>query len=105
MKNPKLNDYLLWKGKPAQVIGETDRRQVIIELLENRKCPHCQGDLGKEQIHMIVSSPLFQQNADQMPTIQDESFIVKDRCGIKGCFEPIYEFGTCFKHHCQSEPM
>ncbi len=69
MKNPKLGDYLLWKGKPAKVIGETDQRQVIFEMLEPTTCPHCDGDLGKEQVHMIVSSPLFQQNAEKIPTL------------------------------------
>lgn len=72
MKNAQLGDYLLWNGKPAKVIGETDRRMVIIELLENCRCPHCQGDLGKEQIHMIVASPLFQANAERMQSIQDD---------------------------------
>ena len=72
MKNAMLGDYLLWQGKPAKIIGETSSRQVIIELLENCKCPHCQGDLGKEQIHMIVSSPLFQQSAERLQTIQDD---------------------------------
>ncbi len=72
MKNASLGDYLLWKGKPAKIIGETSSRQVIIELLENCKCPHCQGDLGKEQIHMIVSSPLFQGNAERVQSIQDD---------------------------------
>lgn len=76
MKNPSLGDYLLWNGKPAKIIGTTDRRQVIIELLENCKCPHCKGDLGKEQIHMIVSSPLFQQSAERLPTIQDDDSLI-----------------------------
>jgi uncharacterized protein (DUF1330 family) len=67
MKIAKLGDYLLWDGKPAQIIGETSERQVIIELLENCKCPHCYGDLGKKQIHMIVSCPLFQEQA--LPSI------------------------------------
>ncbi len=71
MKNPKLGDYLLWKGEPGKIIGTTDRKQVIIELLENRRCPHCNEDLGKEQINMIVSSPLFQENADKLPTMED----------------------------------
>ena len=76
MKNPHLGDYLLWDGKLAKIIGETDRRKVIIELLENKRCPHCEGDLGKEQIHMVVSSPLFQQNAQQLPTIEDDDRII-----------------------------
>ncbi len=71
MKNPNLGDYLLWKGSPAKVVGETDRRLVIIEMLENSKCPHCNADLGKKQIQVIVSSPLFQENAEKIPTIQD----------------------------------
>lgn len=71
MKNASLGEYLLWKGNPAKIIGETSSRQVIIELLENCKCPHCNGDLGKEQFHMIVSSPLFQENAKPIPTISD----------------------------------
>lgn len=49
------------------------RRKTAVKLLlncfENCKCPHCQGDLGKEQIHMIVSSPLFQQSAEKLQSI------------------------------------
>lgn len=75
MKNARLGDYLLWEGKPAKIIGETSQRQVIIELLENCHCPHCNGDLGKEQIHMIVASPLFQESAEKMETIIDDPSI------------------------------
>ena len=69
MKNPKLGDYLLWDRKPAKIIGTTSNQQVIIEIIENCKCPHCNGDLGKKQIHMIVSSPLFQQSAETLPVM------------------------------------
>ena len=71
MKKAELGDYLLWEGQPAKVIGETDSRQVVIELLEDAVCPHCEGKLGKEQIHVIVSSPMFQNGAEKMKTIQD----------------------------------
>jgi len=71
MKNVNLGDYLLWHGKPAKVIAETNKKQVVIELLENRRCPHCGGDLGKEQINVIVSSPLFQNEAEKIKTISD----------------------------------
>lgn len=40
MKNPKLGDYLLWKGELAKVVYETDQRTVGIELMEDCKCPH-----------------------------------------------------------------
>lgn len=76
MKNPQLGDYLLWDGQPARIIGESNSRKVIIELLENCKCPHCEGDLGKKQIHMIVSSPLFQEKAERLPTIEDDDRII-----------------------------
>jgi hypothetical protein len=76
MKNPKLGDYLLWNGEPAKIIGETDRRVVIIELVEVTYCPHCRGSLGKEQIHVVVSSPMFQNGAKQLPTIQDDETII-----------------------------
>lgn len=76
MKNAQLGDYLLWDGKPAKIISETSSRQVIIEMLDNCRCPHCNGDLGKEQIHMIVASPLFQEKAERMETIQDDSTLI-----------------------------
>lgn len=76
MKNATLGDYLLWEGKPAKIIGETDQRQVIIELLEDAKCPHCGEGLGKVQTHVIVSSPMFQNGAEQMRTIQDDDSLI-----------------------------
>jgi len=69
MKNPKLGDYLLWKG---QLVYETSQRKVGIELLENCKCPHCNGDLGKKQIDIIPTSPLFQDNATTIQTMKDD---------------------------------
>lgn len=72
MKNPKLGDYLLWKGQPAKVVYETDRRTVGIEILENCKCPHCQGDLGKNQFNIIPTSPLFQENAEPLQVMLDD---------------------------------
>jgi hypothetical protein len=78
MKNAHIGEYLLWNGKPAKVVGSTDRRMVIIEMLDKCKCPHCQGDLGKEQIYMIVSSPLFQESAEPMKTITDDPTIIRN---------------------------
>ena len=71
MKDAELGDYLLWEGKPAKIVGTSDTRQVIIELLEPQKCPHCDGDLGKKQINVIVSSPMFQEGAEKLQTIQE----------------------------------
>ncbi len=72
MKNPILEDYLLWEGKLAKIVAETDRRMVVIELIEDRKCPHCGESVGKEQIHVIPSSPYFQDNAESIRTITDD---------------------------------
>lgn len=76
MKDASLGDYLLWEGKPAKIICETDRRQVTIEILEDKKCPHCGEILGKEQINMIVGSPLFQENAERLRTILDDDAVI-----------------------------
>lgn len=70
MKDPSVGDFLFWRGELAKIIGETSQRSVIIEMFENRRCPECKADLGKDQIHMIVSSPLFQENAEPIPTIK-----------------------------------
>jgi hypothetical protein len=76
MKNPHLGDFFLWEGKPAKVIGESEGHQVMIELLEDQKCPHCNGLLGKHAFQVIVSSPLFQQSAEQIPTIEDDDSLI-----------------------------
>ncbi len=71
MKNPKLGDYLLWEGKPAKIVGEASERQVVIQMLAPRQCPHCESYFGVEQFSVIVNSPLFQENAEKLPTLKD----------------------------------
>ena len=69
MKTAKLGDYLLWEGKPAKIVYEANDRTVGVELFENCSCPHCGGDLGKKQISVIPTSPMFQNAAEPMQTI------------------------------------
>ena len=75
MKWARLGDFLLWKDKPAKIIGTTDCPVLIIEMLEPKCCPHCNGVLGKEQFSVIEHSPLFQQSANMMPTIQEDNSV------------------------------
>ena len=71
MKSAKTGDYLLWKGVPAKIVYSNEgHRSVGIEILENTKCPNCGEDLGKKQIDVIVSSPMYQENAEPMQTIK-----------------------------------
>lgn len=70
MKNPKLGDYILWKGQLAKVVYETSNRTIGIELIDDHRCPHCNGNLGKQQINLIPTSPLFQENAQALPTME-----------------------------------
>jgi hypothetical protein len=72
MKRAELGQFLLWRKKPAKIIGKSNREQAIIEMLQNKCCPHCKGDLGKEQIHVIVSSPMYQEGAEPLETIKSE---------------------------------
>ena len=66
----KSGDYLLWNGELAEVIGEINSHAVVIELIENRKCPKCNEDLGKYQYAVIDSSPYFQECAKPINTIK-----------------------------------
>lgn len=83
MKNPNLGDYLLWKGKLAKVISETWQRTVCLELLEN-----------KDQFDVIPTSPLFQENAQPVSSMDGDGkcvFIVREKRGgvIFGCFDSL----------------
>lgn len=71
MKKAKLGDFLLWNCKPAQIVAVADRPTVVINMLEERKCPHCQEPVGKDQFSVIVESPLFQENAQKVQTIEE----------------------------------
>lgn len=70
MKNPKLGDWLLWKGEPAKIVYEAKQRTVGIELVNDCKCPYCNKSLGKKQINVIPTSPLFQKNAEPLQTLK-----------------------------------
>lgn len=75
MKNAKLGDTILWKGKLSKIIGEFNARAVVIQSVEKCKCPHCDKDLSKKQSTIIVSSPLFQENAEAVKTLTNNSII------------------------------
>lgn len=66
----QLGDYLKWNGELAEIVGEVDLPMVIISPLKPKKCAHCGGDLGREQIHVVLDSPLFSQNTEAIPTIK-----------------------------------
>lgn len=70
MINPKLQDYLWWKGKLSKIVGLAHGPIAIIESLDNKKCPECGEDLGKDQEHWIINSPAFQEGAEPIQTIK-----------------------------------
>ena len=72
MKTAELGQFLLWKKRVAKIIGKSNGEQAIIEMIENKCCPHCNGDLGKEQVHVIVSSPIYQEGAEPLETFKSE---------------------------------
>lgn len=61
MKTAKLGDYLLWKGELSKVIGEMPAKAIIIEILENQKCPHCNGDLGQNKYTSLSEADYFRK--------------------------------------------
>lgn len=72
MKNPKVGDYILWRNAPAKIIGTSEGKQVIIEMLEDVKCPECGHRIGKDQFSVIISSPLFQESAEPIQTMESK---------------------------------
>ncbi len=72
MKNPKLGDYLLWRGEMAKIVAIAESRTVVIEMLKDKYCPHCNKSLGKDQTNVIPTSPLFQKNAESIKTMSED---------------------------------
>lgn len=72
MKTAKLGDYFLWMGKIAQVVAINEgHKAIIFSTNETCTCPHCGKEFEDEaQINIIESSPLFQENAQPISTIQ-----------------------------------
>jgi hypothetical protein len=70
MKQPRLGDYLEWQGKLYKVIGLTYDPCVLLEPVLDTKCPHCDGLLmGIDQVTLVINSPLFQEEAKPIQTI------------------------------------
>lgn len=69
MKQPKLGDFLLWKNDLAKIIGIAEGRQALIEMIDLPHCPHCNGELSPHQFSVIISSHLFKECAQSVPTI------------------------------------
>ena len=72
MKTAELGQFLLWETRPAKIIGKAYEEQAIIEIIEKKCCQHCGGDLGKEQIHVVVSSPMYQKGAEPIESIKQK---------------------------------
>lgn len=71
MIKAELNDYLEWEGRIYQVKWiNPGSRSIGAESIDQSKCPHCGGDIGKDTFDMIESSPLFQENAKPIQTIK-----------------------------------
>lgn len=66
-----LGAYILWDGQLAKIVGTTEYRTAIIEFVEEQRCPHCDGNLGKKQFNSIISSPQFQKTAKPIKTLKE----------------------------------
>lgn len=72
MKKPKLEDWILWKGELAKIIATADKPTVTIQMHKNPCCKECGADLGKYKFSVIPTSPLFQENAEPLQTLNTE---------------------------------
>lgn len=64
-----LGKFLLWEGKPAQIIAVVPEKSVLIKPLGPRKCPHCDGLIEQEVFCVIPGTSLWKEKAAPIETI------------------------------------
>lgn len=71
MKTVKLGDVFLWKGQLVEAKWMNQGHPAIgFVTMETVRCPHCGENHEVAASHeVIISSPLFQQNAEPVQTI------------------------------------
>lgn len=68
MKKAELGDYFEWDGTLVKVIGIAHGKMVIFEEVNGQKCECC----GLKNVgHVMEDSPIFQENAQPLKTIQE----------------------------------
>ncbi len=75
-----LRDVFRWKGQLTEVIAvNTGMYSVAFKTKKNVKCPHCDGHHEIDEVNdVIVGSPLFENNATPVGTIQHIVYGVDD---------------------------
>jgi hypothetical protein len=70
-KTAELGQVIRWQGKLATVISLcTGEKMVGIEMIESPKCECC-GHPYQYQFDVAESSPLFQESAEPVKTINE----------------------------------
>lgn len=69
MRTAKLGDMLMWEGELAKVVGIAEGKNLIIEIYEEEKCPRCKRSLGRKRFSVLEDSPLFQETAKAIQTL------------------------------------
>jgi hypothetical protein len=68
MKNTKLGDVLNYDGQLFKVVAESDKRMVCLESINSTPCAYC-GKYGKDRFWIIPESPVFQEKASPVNTL------------------------------------
>lgn len=69
IKTVKLGDYFEWEGQIVECKWITGNARAI-GFTVKKPCPHC-GELLEQSMNVIESSPLFQNTANPIQTIQE----------------------------------
>ena len=67
MKTAKLGALLKWEGQEVKVVGIAEGKTIIMEPVGARPCNGCGYT---EQYHILEHSPLFQENAEPILTLE-----------------------------------
>lgn len=69
MKRAKLNDVFLWEGELVEVFAVSENERVVVFKPTGKEpCPECGHD---HRSGVIESSPLFQERAKPVATLED----------------------------------
>lgn len=66
-----LGSVVTYNDNLAKIVGIIDRPAAIIELIESKKCEHCNCELSEpNQVVAVISSPMYKGSVKPVKTIE-----------------------------------
>lgn len=69
MLQAPLNSIFYYKNELVQAVGIATDKVIFLRKLSTCLCPHCNKPIEQNDIALVESSPLFQENAKEIETL------------------------------------